>query len=317
MASLPPLQIAVTGAAGQIAYSLLPHICLGRTFGPNRNVQLRLLDIDRAQKALGGVKMELEDCGFDLLKGVTFTADPSVAFKDVDVVIMLGAFPRGPGMQRADLLAKNCNIFKQQGRLLNEIASKDVKVVVVGNPANTNAWVCAESAPNIPKTNFTALTRLDANRAQDFIAMRVGVPASKVEQALIWGNHSSTQYPDVTSAKVVGPSGKVPVKTAVNNDAYLQSEFIKTVQNRGAAVIDARKLSSAMSAAKAISDHMHDFICGSDGRVVSMAVPSDGSYDIQKGLMFSFPVICKPGGKYEIVQGLPVDSFSRTMLDET
>jgi malate dehydrogenase len=248
---------------------------------------------------------------------VVCTSDASVAFKDVDIVIMLGAFPRGPGMERADLLAKNCNIFKQQGRLLNEIASRDVKVVVVGNPANTNAWVCAECAPAIPKNNFTALTRLDANRAQSQIAMRLGVPASKVEQALIWGNHSSTQYPDVTSAKVLATSGKTTVRAAVNNDAYLQGEFIKTVQSRGAAIINARKLSSAMSAAKAISDHMHDFVCGSDGRVVSMAVPSDGSYGIEKGLMFSFPVVCTGNGRYDIVQGLPVDTFSRQMLDAT
>jgi len=310
------MRVCVTGAAGQISYALLPHICSGRTFGADQPVILHLLDIERAQTALTGVKMELEDCGFDLLVDVVTTHDASVAFAGIDACIMLGAFPRGPGMERKDLLAKNCNIFKQQGRLLNDIASKNVKVVVVGNPANTNAWVAQQCAPNIPKENFTALTRLDANRAQSQIAMRLRTPPSAIEGAVIWGNHSSTQYPDVSHAKAATANGKTPVTSAVNDPSWLHGQFIKTVQSRGAAIINARKLSSAMSAAKAISDHMRDFVCGSNGKVVSMGVVSDGSYGIEKGLMYSFPVICH-GNAYQIVQGLKIDTFSRRMMDET
>lgn len=317
MASKQVLRVCVTGAAGQIAYSLLPHICLGRTFGPDTGIILHLLDIERAQTALKGVKMELEDCGFDLLVDVVTTSDPTVAFQNIDVLIGLGAFPRGPGMERKDLLAKNVNIFKAQGRLLNDVASKNVKVVVVGNPANTNAWVLQQCAPNIPKENFTALTRLDCNRAQSQIAMKLNVKPSSVESVTIWGNHSSTQYPDVSFAKVKTGHATKDVPNAVDNASWLHGDFITTVQQRGAAIINARKLSSAMSAAKAISDHMRDFVCGSGGRVVSMGVPSDGSYGIEPGLMYSFPLVCHPGGTYKIVKDLPVDGFSRKMMDAT
>eukprot|EP00281_Chroomonas_sp_CCMP1168_P021696 CAMPEP_0206237848 /NCGR_PEP_ID=MMETSP0047_2-20121206/14490_1 /ASSEMBLY_ACC=CAM_ASM_000192 /TAXON_ID=195065 /ORGANISM="Chroomonas mesostigmatica_cf, Strain CCMP1168" /LENGTH=341 /DNA_ID=CAMNT_0053662323 /DNA_START=29 /DNA_END=1054 /DNA_ORIENTATION=- len=311
-----PIKVCVTGAAGQIAYSLLPHICLGRTFGPDQRIILHLLDIERAQPALEGVKMELQDCGFDLLVDVLVTADTNAAFSGIDVCVMLGAFPRGPGMERKDLLQKNCNIFKVQGRLLNEVASKNVKVVVVGNPANTNSWVAQQCAPNIPAENFTALTRLDANRAQSQIAMRMRVPASAVTGATIWGNHSSTQYPDVSFAKVKVGGVDKDVMEAVGDTPWLHGEFIKTVQLRGAAIIKARKLSSAMSAAKAISDHLHDWIVGSGGRVVSMGVPSDGSYGVEKGLIYSFPVVTQ-GGSYKIVQGIKVNSFSKALMDAT
>jgi malate dehydrogenase len=267
-------------------------------------------------QALEGVKMELQDCSFDLLENVIVTADTTEAFKGIDVCIMLGAFPRGPGMERKDLLAKNCNIFKVQGRILNEVASKNVKVVVVGNPANTNAWVAQQCAPSIPKENFTALTRLDANRAQSQIAMRCRVAPSAVTGATIWGNHSSTQYPDVSFAKVnVGGANK-DVTEAVGDVAWLRGDYISTVQQRGAAIIKARKLSSAMSAANAISDHLHDWVVGSNGRVVSMAVPSDGSYGVEKGLIFSFPVTCDKG-TYKVVQGLKINDFSQTMLKNT
>lgn len=267
-------------------------------------------------QALEGVKMELEDCGFDLLVDVLVTSDTTAAFTEVDVVVMLGAFPRGPGMERKDLLQKNCNIFKVQGRILNEVASKNVKVVVVGNPANTNAWVAQQCTPSVPKENFTALTRLDANRAQSQIAMRMKVPSSAVTGATIWGNHSSTQYPDVSFAKVKVGGTEKDVGEAVGDISWLHGDYIKTIQLRGAAIIKARKLSSAMSAAKAISDHLHDWLLGSDGRIVSMAVPSDGSYGIEKGILYSFPVVCQ-GGSYKIVQGISVNSFSKSMMEAT
>eukprot|EP00285_Hemiselmis_virescens_P016996 CAMPEP_0173380744 /NCGR_PEP_ID=MMETSP1356-20130122/3376_1 /TAXON_ID=77927 ORGANISM="Hemiselmis virescens, Strain PCC157" /NCGR_SAMPLE_ID=MMETSP1356 /ASSEMBLY_ACC=CAM_ASM_000847 /LENGTH=336 /DNA_ID=CAMNT_0014334445 /DNA_START=15 /DNA_END=1025 /DNA_ORIENTATION=+ len=308
--SQPPLRVCVTGAAGQIAYSLLPHICLGRTFGADRRVILHLMDIERAQTALGGVKFELQDCGFDNLVDVITTSDPNIAFKDVDVCVFLGAFPRGPGMERKDLLAKNAGIFKTQGKILDKIASRDVKVVVVGNPANTNAWVTQQCAPSIPPQNFTALTRLDANRAQSQIAMRVGVQPSAVSNSTIWGNHSSTQYPDATFAKV---NGFKDAYEAVGDKAWLQGDYIKTVQQRGAAIIAARKLSSAMSAAKAISDHLHDWIVGSGGKIVSMAVPSDGSYGVERGLIYSFPVVADRG-VFTIVKDIPISDFSRKLM---
>lgn len=309
--------VCVTGAAGQIAYSLLPLLCSGRTFGPNTRVRLQLLDIDKAMEALGGVKMELEDAVFPLLDDVMLTTDPKAALSGCDVAIMLGAFPRLQGMERKDLLEKNCGIFSAAGKTLEEVASKNVKVLVVGNPANTNCSVMQQCAPSIPKENFSALTRLDHNRVLGQIAIKSGVSCDAVKNTTIWGNHSSTQFPDVSHGTVVKGGSSIPVTEAVNDDAYLKGSFIETIQKRGAAIINARKLSSAMSAAAAISDHMKDWISGTkEGEHVSMAVVSDGSYGITEGIVYSFPVTCKDG-KYSIVQGLPVSDFAREKMNIT
>jgi len=315
-----PIKVLITGAAGQIAYSLVFAIARGDMFGPNQRVILHLLDIPMATDGLNGVVLELEDCALPLLAGVVPTTDQKAGFTDIDYALLLGAMPRKEGMERADLLKANCAIFKEQGKLLNEVAKKTVKVLVVGNPANTNALIAAESAPNIPRENFTALTRLDHNRARSQIALRLKVNIKQVHNVIIWGNHSSTQYPDVSNGFVTdldGKSGKVSVRDAVKDDAYLDGEFIKTVQQRGAAVIKLRKLSSAASAAKAIVDHVHDWVFGTaEGEWVSMGVLSDGSYGVKAGVIFSFPLTTKDG-KWSIVQGLPVSDFSRSKLKET
>lgn len=312
-----PIRVVVTGAAGQIAYSLLYMIAKGDVFGPNQRLILHLLDIPPMMGVLEGVVMELADCALPLLAGVVPTTDPAVAFKDVASAFLVGAMPRKQGMERKDLLSANVKIFKVQGEALNNYARKDVKVLVVGNPANTNALVCSHYAPSIPKENFTAMTRLDQNRAQAQIAARLGVGIAQVKNVIIWGNHSSTQYPDAKNATVELDGSKKNVVEAVANNEYLNGEFVETVQKRGASVIAARKMSSAMSAAKAASDHMRDWFAGTkDGEYVSMGVVSDGSYGTPKDIVFSFPVHIQ-NGQWKIVQGLSVDDFARGKLDAT
>jgi malate dehydrogenase len=276
-----------------------------------------MLDLSFAEAALGGVVMELQDCAFPLVNSLTATCDQTAAFTDIDVAVLVGAFPRRPGMERKDMLEKNAEIFQAQGKLLDTVAKKTVKVLVVGNPANTNALIASTCAPSIPKENFSALTRLDQNRATSQIAMKSGVTANKVEKVTIWGNHSATQYPDAWQATVEKDGKSVSASTAVNDDAWLKGDFITTVQKRGAAVLEARKLSSAMSAAKAIGDHLRDWICGSNGRWVSMAVNSTGNtYSIPEGLIYSFPVTCE-AGKWTPVTGLTISDFSREKLTAT
>lgn len=307
-----PIRVVVTGAAGQIAYSLLYMIANGDVFGKDQKLILTLLDIAPMMGVLEGVVMELSDCAFTLLTEVIPTADPAVAFKDVSVAFLVGAMPRREGMERKDLLSANVKIFKVQGEALNTYAKKDVKVLVVGNPANTNALICSHYAPSIPKENFTAMTRLDANRARAQIAQRVGTDISNVKNLIIWGNHSATQFPDVANGTVDGK----PV-TDVVDASFLQNEFVGIVQKRGAAVIAARKMSSAMSAAKAASDHIHDWWHGTKpGVIVSMGVVSDGSYGIPKDIVFSFPVEIQ-NKQWKIVQGMKVDEFARSKLDIT
>lgn len=292
-------------------------IAKGDVFGPNQKLILHLLDIPPMMEVLNGVVMELADCALPLLVGVVPTTDPAVAFKDVSSAFLVGAMPRKQGMERKDLLSANVKIFKVQGEAMNKHAKKDVKVLVVGNPANTNALVCSHYAPSIPKENFTAMTRLDQNRATAQIAAKVGVPIENVKNCIIWGNHSSTQFPDVRSAKVLVNGTEKTVYEAINNDAYLKSEFVETVQKRGAAVIAARKMSSAMSAAKAATDHMKDWFLGTSGdKFVSMGVISDGSYGAPKDIVFSFPVQIKDK-QWKIVQGLTVDDFAKAKLEVT
>jgi len=310
-------RVLITGAAGQIAYSLVFQVARGDLLGPDQPVILHLLDIPVAMEGLQGVVMELEDCALPLVAGIVATTDVKEAFTGVDYALLVGAMPRREGMERADLLKANAAIFKTQGKALNDYASRNVKVVVVGNPANTNALLALTSAPDIPKENFSALTRLDHNRARSQIALRLKTNVNNVHNVFIWGNHSSTQYPDVSNAYVTdGKGGKVSVHDAVKDDAYLHGDFIKTVQQRGAAVIKLRKLSSAASAAKAIVDHMHDWVFGTGDQAVSMAVYSDGSYGVREGVIFSFPVTIKDG-KVSIVQGLQISEFSRNQLKVT
>lgn len=312
-----PLRVVVTGAAGQIAYSLLYMIANGEVFGKNQKLILHLLDIPPMMDVLNGVVMELADCAFPLVAGVVPTVDPAVAFKDVAAAFLVGAMPRKQGMERKDLLSANVKIFKVQGEALDKFARKDVKVLVVGNPANTNALVCSHYAPSIPKENFSAMTRLDQNRARAQIAAKVGVPVENVKNVIIWGNHSSTQFPDVRSGRVVVNGTEKGIYEAIGNDAYLTNEFVETVQKRGAAVIAARKMSSAMSAAKAAADHMRDIFQGTaPGEFVSMGVLSDGSYGAPAGVVFSFPVQIV-NQKWKIVQGLTVDDFAKSKLAVT
>lgn len=312
-----PINVVVTGAAGQIAYSLLYQLAAGSVFGPNQPVNLRLLDIPVMMKVLDGVVMELQDLALPLLRDVVPTADPAVAFKDVAAAFLVGAMPRKEGMERKDLLAANVEIFKVQGEALDKFAKKDVKVLVVGNPANTNALICSHYAPSIPKENFTAMTRLDQNRAQAALAARLGVQVDKVKKVIIWGNHSSTQYPDAAHATLAGAGGNNSVASAVNDEQWLNTAFVETIQKRGAAVIAARKMSSAMSAAKAAGDHMRDWWMGTNpGEWVSMGVLSDGSYGIPKDIVFSFPVTIQ-NKQYKIVQGLPISDFARAKLNVT
>merc|ERR1711990_900606 len=307
-----PLRVLVTGAAGQIGYALAPQIARGAMFGPNQPVILHLLDIPPAETALGGVAMELVDAAFPLLAGVVATTDADEACKDIDVAVMVGGFPRKEGMERKEVMGKNVSIYKTQATSIAKFAKKDVKVLVVANPANTNALILSEFA-DIPTKNVTCLTRLDHNRALGQVAQRCGVPVKEVKNCIIWGNHSSTQYPDVNHGHV----GNKTIRSAVGDDEYLNGEFIRTVQQRGAAIIKARKLSSALSAASSACDHIRDWWLGTaPGTFVSMGVMSDGSYDIPKGIIYSFPVTCK-NGEWSIVQGLEIDARSRDLMDKT
>jgi malate dehydrogenase len=312
--SKAPMRVAVTGAAGQIGYSLLFRIASGEMLGKDQPVILQLLDLPQAQKAVQGVMMELDDCAFPLLAGMVATDDPNVAFKDADVCLLVGARPRGPGMERADLLQANGAIFTVQGKAiaeLNAVASRDVRVLVVGNPANTNAWIAMKSAPDLPRKNFTAMLRLDHNRALSQIAAKTGKPVASIKQLAVWGNHSPTMYADYRFATIDGAS----VKDMINDQVWNKDTFLPTVGKRGAAIIDARGLSSAASAANAAIDHIHDWVLGSD-EWVTMGVPSDGSYDIPAGIVFGFPCECK-GGSFKIIQGLEIDEYSRGKINIT
>ena len=306
-----PVRVAVTGAAGQIGYSLLFRIASGAMLGPDTPVILQLLEITPALKALEGVKMELDDCAFPLLAGVVCTDDANVAFGDADVALLVGAMPRKAGMERADLLSANGGIFKPQGEALARSAKKDVKVLVVGNPANTNALIAQQNAKGLDAGRFTDMTRLDHNRAVTQIAQKLNQPVSAVKKMTIWGNHSASQYPDLFHCEVAGKNAY----QAVGDHAWVESTFIPTVAKRGAAIIEARGLSSAASAANAAVDHIRSWHLGTaPGDWVSMAIPSDGSYGVPEGLISSFPCVCKDG-KYEIVQGLDIDDFSQGRID--
>ncbi|XP_037621185.1 malate dehydrogenase, cytoplasmic-like isoform X1 [Sebastes umbrosus] len=313
-----PIRVVVTGAAGQIAYSLLYSIAKGDVFGKDQPIILVLLDIPPMLPVLDGVVMELQDCALPLLREVIPTDKVEVGFKDLDAAILVGSMPRKEGMERKDLLKANVAIFKTQGAALDKFAKKTVKVLVVGNPANTNCLIASKSAPSIPKENFSCLTRLDHNRASSQVAMRCGVSADKVKNVIIWGNHSSTQYPDVTHAKVNVQGNEMAAYDAVKDEAWLRGDFISTVQLRGAAVIKARKLSSAMSAAKAICDHMRDIWFGTkEGEFISMGVYAAGnSYGIPEDLIYSFPIQLK-NKTWKMVDGLPINDFSRAKMDAT
>lgn len=312
-----PVKVCVTGAAGQIAYSLLFSIAKGDVFGKDQPIVITLLDIEPMKGVLDGIVMELMDCAMPLLKQVIPTTKEENAFKDIDAAFLVGAMPRKVGMERKDLLQANVKIFKSQGQALDKWAKKTVKVVVVGNPANTNALICSQYATSISKENFSSLTRLDQNRAQAQIASRLGVANSAVSNVIIWGNHSNTQFPDVRHAKVIFNGKEMSVPEAVKDDSYLKNEFVATIQKRGAAVINARKLSSAMSAAKAAVDHMHDWWFGTKtGKWVSMGVISNGSYGIPEGIMYSFPVRIA-NKQWEVVENLEINDFAREKMDMT
>ena len=306
-----PVRVAVTGAAGQISYSLLFRIAAGEMLGRDQPVILQLLEITPALEALKGVTMEIEDCAFPLVQGIIQTDDPNVAFKDADYCLLVGARPRGPGMERKDLLEANAAIFSVQGKAINDHASRDVRVIVVGNPANTNALIAYHNAPDLKPGQFTAMTRLDHNRAMAQLANKTGKHTTDVESMIIWGNHSATQYPDIHHCKVDGKDAA----SLVDQD-WVVKDFIPTVQQRGAAIIKARGLSSAASAANAAIEHMRDWALGTGGKIVSMAIPSDGSYGIPEGLVYSYPVTCE-NGEYKIVQGLKINDFSRELMDKT
>jgi len=311
MSAPSPVRVAVTGAAGQIGYSLLFRIASGEMLGPDQPVILQLLEITPALGALNGVVMELEDCAFPLLAGTTTSDDPNVAFGDANVALLVGARPRSKGMERKDLLEANGAIFTVQGKALSDNAAKDIKVLVVGNPANTNALIAMHNAPNIPGERFTAMTRLDQNRAMAQLAAKAGRPVTDVTDMTIWGNHSATQYPDVFRAKIGGK----PANEVIGDDAWVEKEFIPAVQQRGAAIIEARGASSAASAASAAINHVHDWVLGTpSGSWVSMAIPSDGSYGVPEGLISSFPVRCS-GGNYKVVEGIGIEEFSRGRID--
>ncbi|HTE15680.1 MAG TPA: malate dehydrogenase [Burkholderiales bacterium] len=310
-----PMRVAVTGAAGQIGYSLLFRIASGEMLGKDQPVILQMLEIpdEKAQKALKGVMMELDDCAFPLLHSMIPASDPNVAFKDVEVALLVGARPRGPGMERKDLLEANGKIFGPQGKALSDHASRDVKVLVVGNPANTNCLIAMKNAPGLKPSNFTAMMRLDHNRSLTQVAQKVGKPVASVKKLHVWGNHSSTQYPDVFTAEVDGKK----VWPMINDQKWLEDDFIPTIQKRGAAIIDARGLSSAASAANAAIEHVRDWTFGTrDGDWVSMGLASDGSYGIAEGVMYGYPATCK-NGKFEIVKGLDVSDFSRGRMQAT
>jgi malate dehydrogenase len=304
-----PVRVTITGAAGQIGYQLAFRIASGQMLGADQPVILQMLEIAPALPALQGVAMELDDCAFDTLAGIVATDDANVAFKDADYALLVGARPRGPGMERKDLLEANAAIFSVQGKAINEHASRNIKVLVVGNPANTNALITSSNAPDIDPANFTAMTRLDHNRSAAQLAAKTGSPVTDIRQLIIWGNHSATQYPDIHHATVNGTAAT----EMVDND-WLADEFIPTVQQRGAAIIKARGASSAASAASAAIDHMHDWALGTPADDwVSMAIPSDGSYDVAPGIIYSYPVRCSDG-KYEIVQDLEISDFSRERM---
>jgi malate dehydrogenase len=309
-----PVRVAVTGAAGQIGYSLIYRIASGEMLGKDQPVILQMLELplEKAQAALKGCMMELEDCAFPLLAGMVGTDDPKVAFKDAEVALLVGARPRGPGMERKDLLLENAKIFTEQGRALNAVASRGIKVLVVGNPANTNAYIAMKSAPDLPKRNFTAMLRLDHNRALSQLAAKTGKPVGSIRKLIVWGNHSPTMYPDYRFATIEGK----PVKDLINDEAWNRETFIPKVGKRGAAVIEARGLSSAASAANAAIGHVHDWVLGTGGEWVTMGVPSDGSYGIPQDVIYGFPVVCG-GGKYDIVQGVAIDEYSRERMSHT
>ena len=304
-----PVSVTITGAAGNIGYALVFRIAAGEMLGEDQPVILRLLEMPQAMTALGGVAMELEDCALPLLHDVVLADDPAIGFRDTNYALLVGAKPRSKGMERKDLITENAKIFAAQGHAINEHASRDIHVLVVGNPANTNTLIAAKNAPDINPANFTAMTRLDHNRAKAQIAIKTNNLVADVSRMTIWGNHSSTQYPDINHCMVKGE----PATELVTRD-WTIDHFMPTVQRRGAAIIDARGASSAASAADAAIDHMHSWMLGTDdGDWVSMAIPSDGSYDIEPGLIYSFPVTCKDG-KYEIVQGLDMDDYSRKKM---
>ena len=313
--SKPPVRVAVTGAAGQIGYSLLFRIASGDMLGKDQPVILQMLEIpdEKAQKALKGVMMELDDCAFPLLQGMVAASDPMVAFKDVDVALLVGARPRGPGMERKDLLEANGKIFAPQGKALERVAKRSVKVLVVGNPANTNCLIAMKNAPGLKPSQFTGMMRLDHNRAVSQIAHKISKPVTSIRKVTVWGNHSATQYPDVFQAEADGKK----VWPTINDQGWLDSTFIPTVQKRGAAVIDARGLSSAASAANAAIDHVRNWVSVSaEGDWVTMGVPSDGSYGIPEGVIFGYPVTCR-GGEYQVVKGIEISDFSRKKIDAT
>ena len=309
-----PMRVAVTGAAGQIGYSLLFRIANGDMLGKDQPVILQLLEIpdEKAQKALKGVMMEIDDCAFPLLAGMSAHSDPMTAFKDIDVALLVGARPRGPGMERKDLLEANAQIFTVQGKALDAVASRNVKVLVVGNPANTNAYIAMKSAPGLPAKNFTAMLRLDHNRALSQIAAKTGKPVASIEKLCVWGNHSPTMYADYRFATIDGQS----VKDMINDAAWNKDTFLPTVGKRGGAIIEARGLSSAASAANAAIDHVHDWVLGTGGKWTTMGIASDGSYDIPEGTIFGFPVTTE-NGEYKIVAGLAIDEFSRERINVT
>ena len=306
-----PVRVAVTGAAGQISYSLLFRIAAGEMLGNDQPVILQLLEITPALEALAGTVMEIEDCAFPLVAGIVQSDDPNVAFKDADYCLLVGARPRGPGMERKDLLEANAAIFSAQGKAINDNASATVKVLVVGNPANTNALIAYRNAPDLAPGQFTAMMRLDHNRAIAQLANKAGKHNTDVDGLIIWGNHSATQYPDINHATVAGSKA-----TDLVDEAWTLEEFIPTVQQRGAAIIKARGLSSAASAANAAIEHIRDWALGTSGKIVSMGIHSDGSYGVEEGLIYSFPVICE-GGNYEIVQGLKISEVSQTLMDKS
>jgi malate dehydrogenase len=309
-----PVRVAVTGAAGQIGYALVFRIASGEMLGKDQPVILQMLELpmEKAQAALKGVMMELDDCAFPTLAGMVGTDDPQVAFKDADYALLVGAKPRGPGMERKDLLMENAKIFIEQGKALNAVASRNVKVLVVGNPANTNAYIAMKSAPDLPKKNFTAMLRLDHNRAVSQLAGRTGKTVSAIDGIVVWGNHSPTMYPDVRFCTVAGQ----PAADAIGDETWYRETYIPTVGKRGAAIIAARGASSAASAANAAIDHVRDWALGSNGKWVTMGVPSDGSYGIPADILYGVPVTCA-NGEYQRVEGLAIDEYSRTMMDKT
>jgi malate dehydrogenase len=306
-----PKTVTVTGAAGQIGYALLFRIASGQLLGPGEQVKLNLLEIPQAVKAAEGTAMELDDCAFPVLAGIDIFDDPNAAFDGTNIGLLVGARPRGPGMERSDLLEANGGIFKPQGEAINAHAADDIRVLVVGNPANTNCLIAMSNAPDVPRERFTAMTRLDHNRAIAQLARKAGVSVGDITNMTVWGNHSTTQYPDIFHARIKGESAA----QVVNDQAWVENDFIPTVAKRGAAIIEARGASSAASAANAAIDHVHDWFLGTpDGDWVSMSVASDGSYDVEEGLISSFPCRCS-GGDWEIVQGLEIDAFSRGRID--